>query len=502
MFLIFTLGVISIILALIVTPLVRDCLGKFFLDHPDGDRKQHKKAVPCVGGIAIVLSYAATFAIALALPFTYTYVLHNALSNILQLSLVAAVVFLTGVVDDLLGLNAWQKLIGIGGAAVLAFYAGIRVDIHILHSLPAWPWLGFAITVLWLVGCTNAFNLIDGMDGLAAGVGLVATLTMLIAALTQGNLPLALATMPLAGCLFGFLRYNFNPASVFLGDSGSLLIGFLLGCYGALWSEKSVTLVALTVPLLAVSIPLLDVALSITRRYLRNRPIFKGDRGHIHHKLLDRGLSPKNAVLTIYALCSFVAIFSLLVSATHNQFSGLIVILFCAAAWVGIQHLEYPEFAMAGRMFLKGKFRQIIDVETRLLDFEKSLAHAANIEECWTKVLAGTREFGFQGVRMSLSGRVFEDFGADNDGRVWQLRIPLAESQYVNFFRDFNSELNPLILSAFVGSVERGLKSAVGRLKAKSGTRVADVIRMPAPAPLFYTAGAGGGASRASANGD
>src|SRR6202040_2080438 len=299
--------------------------------------KQHATALPRVGGIAIVLSYAATFAIALALPFSYTSVLHKALPDILRLSLVGAVVFLTGVVDDLIGLKAKQKLIGIVGASMLAFWGGIRVDIHFVHFLPQWPWLGFAITGLWLVGCTNAFNLLHGMDGLAAGVGLVAAITMLVAALTQGNLPLALASMPLVGCLLGFLRYNFNPASVFLGDSGSLLIGFLMGCFGALWSEKSVTLVAMTVPLLAVSIPLLDVGLSIFRRFLRDRPIFKGDRGHIHHKLLDRGLSPKRAVLTIYVICSVGAIGSLLVSATHNQFSGLIVILFCGAAWIGIQ---------------------------------------------------------------------------------------------------------------------------------------------------------------------
>ena len=503
MFLILTLGGIAVVLALILTPLVRDHIGKLgFLDHPDGDRKKHALPVPRVGGIAIVISYVGTFAIALALPFSYTFILHRALPNILQLSLVAAVVFLTGVLDDLMGLNAWQKLMGIGGAAVLAFWAGIRVDIHLLHSLPAWPWLGFAITVIWLVGCTNAFNLIDGMDGLAAGVGLVATLTMLIAAFTQGNLPLALATMPLAGCLIGFLRYNFNPASVFLGDSGSLLIGFLLGCYGALWSEKSVTLVALTVPLLSVSIPLLDVALSIARRFLRDRPIFKGDRGHIHHKLLDRGLTPKRAVLTIYGVCGFVAILSLLVSATHNQFSGLIVILFCGAAWIGIQHLEYPEFAMAGRMFLKGKFRQIIDVETRLLDFERELSQVSDLEECWSRVLAGTREFGFQGVRMSIYGTVFEDLGIRNGHALWQLRIPLPGSQYVNFFRDFKTEINPMVLSAFVSAVERGLSNVVGRgLKPRAG-RGAEVIRMPAASHLVYAAGAGSGKSRSSSAGD
>src|SRR5580698_9487411 len=323
MFLILTLGALSVLLALILTPIVRDGVGKFgFLDHPDGVRKKHATAVPRVGGIAIVLAYVTTFAIAFALPFSYSYVLHRALPSILHLALAGSVIFVTGVLDDRLRLSAWMKLIGITGGAVLAYAAGIRVDIHILHSLPAWPGLGFALTVVWLIGCTNAFNLIDGMDGLAAGVGLVATVTMLIAALTQGNLPLALATMPLAGCLLGFLRYNFNRASDFLRDSDSLLIGFLLGCFGDLWSEKSVTLVALTAPLLALSITLLDVLLSISRRYLRNRPIFQADRGHIHHKLLDLGLSPRSAVLTMYGICAVVAILSI-ASVLHNQLGGL-----------------------------------------------------------------------------------------------------------------------------------------------------------------------------------
>src|SRR5580658_9598057 len=186
MFLIFTLGALSVLLALALTPIVRDVIGKFgFLDHPDGVRKKHATAVPRVGGIAIVLAYVATFAIAFVLPFSYSYVLHRALPSILHLVLAGSVVFLTGLLDDRLRLSAWKKLVGITGAAVLAYTAGIRVDIHILHSLPAWPGLEFALTVIWLIGCTNAFNLIDGMDGLAAGVGLVATVTLSIAALTQ-----------------------------------------------------------------------------------------------------------------------------------------------------------------------------------------------------------------------------------------------------------------------------------------------------------------------------
>jgi UDP-GlcNAc:undecaprenyl-phosphate GlcNAc-1-phosphate transferase len=485
LFLILTLGALAVVLALVLTPLVRDHVGKWgFLDHPDGVRKKHAGPVPRVGGIAIVLSYLITFAIALALPFTYTEHLHRSLPEILPLTLVGSVVFMTGVLDDLIGLAAWQKLMGIVGASVLAYFAGIRVDVHLMHGLPTWPWLGFAITVLWLVGCTNAFNLIDGMDGLAAGVGLVAAVTMLVAALTQSNLPLALATMPLAGCLLGFLRYNFNGASVFLGDSGSLLIGFMLGCYGALWSEKSVTLVALTVPLLAVSIPLIDVVLSILRRFLRNRPIFQADRGHIHHRLLDLGLSPKNAVLTIYGVCGVVAVLSLLASALHNQFSGLIVIVFGGAVWIGIRQLDYTEFASASRMFLGGKFRQIIDVEARMVDFETSLAKATSVEECWDRIRTGSEDFGFNEVRMCLSGRVFEDSSLGPAKPRWQLRIPLPNSQYVNFSRDFDADMNPLVLSAFVEAVQRGLE-------ARSMSPAAEVIRMPAVA--YRTTAAAGG---------
>ncbi len=490
MFLILTLGSLSVLLALLLTPVVRDSIGKAFLDHPDGVRKKQTSAIPRVGGIAIVLSYVATFAIALILPFSYTRILHDSLPSILQLALVGAVVFATGVLDDLIGLSAWQKLMGIFGACGMAYWAGIRVDIHLFGFLPAWPWLGFVITVIWLAGCTNAFNLIDGMDGLAAGIGLVATLTILVAALTHGNLPLAMATMPLAGCLLGFLCYNFNPASVYLGDSGSLLVGFMLGCYGALWSEKSVTLVAVIIPLLAVSVPLLDVLLSIARRFLRNRPIFQPDRGHIHHKLLDRGFSTKGAVLTIYAICGAVAGVSLLVSAVHNRFSGLIAALFCGAAWLGVRHLEYVEFTMAGRMFLGGKFRKIIDAEARVIDFESRLSKAGDIDECWSHIRSGTTEFGFQGARMSMHGVVYEDFEARSSSRLWQLRIPLAGGHYVNFFRDFGSEMNPLILNAFVSSVERGLNAWVAAQEM-------EVARMPVgEEDLFYAASVGSSAKK------
>ena len=484
MYLVLALGCTSFLLSLILTPFIRDRVGHLgFLDHPDGVRKKHSGPVPRVGGMAIALSYAATFAIALLLPSNDAHILHAALPGIVKLTLVAFVVFLTGTVDDLVGLTAWKKLAGTGTAAVLAYFAGIRVDLHLFPAVSAHPLLVFAITVAWLVGCTNAFNLIDGMDGLASGVGLFASVTVLVAALTMHNFPLALATIPLVGCLLGFLRYNFNPASVFLGDSGSLLIGFLLACYGTIWSHKSVTLLAMLAPLLTVSVPLVDVTLSIIRRFLCKRPIFQADRGHIHHKLLDRGFTPRGAVLAVYGVCCLAAVLSLLMSAFQDQFSGLIVVLICVPFWLGIQYLGYREFANAGRILFKGEFRRIIDAETRLEHFESALSKAGNVNECWTRILEGSRDFGFRGVRMSVAGMVFEESSGWTNRPVWQLRIPLADSQYINFVRDFDAHLDPLILSAFVNSVERGVKRTIAVYEP-------EVERIKAPAQLVYAASA------------
>ena len=161
-------------------------------------------------------------------------------------------------------------------------------------------------------------------------MGLFATITVLISALMTQSLQLALVTVPLVGALLGFLRYNFDPASVFLGGiAGSLLIGFLLGCYAILWSHKSATILGMTAPLMAMSIPLLDVGLSIVRRFLRHQPIFGADRGHIHHKLLDRGLTPRRAAILLYLASGLAAAFSLLQSeVSPNEFQGLIIVLF------------------------------------------------------------------------------------------------------------------------------------------------------------------------------
>lgn len=198
MYLILGLGFVAFVLSLILTPLIRDSFVKMgIVDHPDGGRKRHASPIPRVGGIAIALSYVIAFAVILLLPFNYDAEVSKAMPSVWKLFCAAGLVFATGLFDDLVGYFPWQKLAGQLWAAMIAYFAGVRIEI-----LPHHPWNLFwnvPLSILWLVGCTNAFNLIDGLDGLAAGVGLFATVTMLLAAFANHNLPLALVTMPLVG---------------------------------------------------------------------------------------------------------------------------------------------------------------------------------------------------------------------------------------------------------------------------------------------------------------
>ena len=292
MYALLALGTLALVLCLILTPICRAvALRLNVVDQPDNFRKVHTRPIPRIGGIPIAISYV--FSLALVLRFAPQGASLVVQHRDLLWSLFPAVgmIFLIGLTDDLLGMKASHKLALQLVAAIWAVSMGARIPM--LEGHPEINWLIFPLSVLWLVGCTNAFNLIDGMDGLASGVGLFATLTTLLAAVLQNNWGLALATVPLAGCLLAFLRYNFNPASIFLGDSGSLTIGFLLGCFGVIWSQKSATLLGMLAPMMAFALPLFEVLLSIMRRFLRNKPIFQPDRGHIHHLLLGRGLHPR-----------------------------------------------------------------------------------------------------------------------------------------------------------------------------------------------------------------
>ena len=356
------------------------------------------------------------------------------------------------------GLPPTLKLVGQSASAAIAIWAGI--DVASFGGIPLPEWVGVPITLLWLVGCANAFNLIDGVDGLSAGLGFFATLTMLLASLLQDNVALAMATMPLAGALLGFLRYNFNPATVFLGDCGSLLIGFLLGCFGVVWSQKSATVLGMTAPLIALAIPLLDTVLSVVRRFLRGRPIFEGDRRHIHHRLLDRGLTPRKAVLLLYGFAGLGAALSILQSTLHNRFGGLVIVLFCAAAWIGVQHLGYIEFGVARQVFATGAFRRQLSNQLALRTFEDSLAGAGTVEQRWHMVLDACRKFGFSHAEMRLDGAIFaETIIATNGDATWAIQIPLSNGGYLHLRRHFGDSPAPMAVVPFANTLRRSLCS-------------------------------------------
>jgi UDP-GlcNAc:undecaprenyl-phosphate GlcNAc-1-phosphate transferase len=347
----------AFVLSLIATPLVRRVAVRYRLvDSPDLSRKLHARSVPRVGGAAVVISYALALAGFLLLSGDHTQVnMPRALERMGALAPAAILVFLTGLLDDTAGLKAWQKLVLQTLASGWAFAQGF--GIRVLAESPAGVYVSLLLTVGWLVACCNALNLIDGIDGLAAGIGFIASAATLAAALVHHNPGLALLAAPLAGSLLGFLKYNFNPASIFLGDCGSLLVGFLLGCYGILWSQRSATAVGFAAPMIALAVPLLDVVLAIVRRSLGRRSIFEADRGHIHHRLLDRGYTPRRAALLLYAFSGLSAGLALLQDVTHDRFGGLFPVLICAAAWFGLQHMRYFDFGPAVRSLFRGGWK-------------------------------------------------------------------------------------------------------------------------------------------------
>ena len=448
----------AFLVCLVLTPIFRDIFRSYgIVDKPDRRRKVHVYPIPRIGGIPIAIAYVVAL-----YPFSDESRLLSAYLPLAWKMIPAAgLIFIVGLTDDLIGLKPWQKLLGQLGAAGLAYWAGVRVA-GVAGFLPNDAvWWTLPLTLFWLLACTNAFNLVDGLDGLAAGMGLVASLTMLVAALQEPNMQLAYACVPLVGALVAFLCFNFNPATVFLGDSGSMLIGFLLGCYGVVWAQKSATLVGMMVPLLAVSIPLLDVSLTFLRRFLRNQPIFSADRGHIHHRLLDRGLAPSRAVLVLYLVCAAAAAFALLLTHPYaGRFYGPIILVICFVVWVGIRQLRYAEFGLASRLLFGGELQRTLGGQIRLEMLAEKLGEAQSEEDCWQVLAASIDDFGFSAVELSLRGRQWQkSFPRSLDAESWSLEVPLGEQAWLRLARPFDSGVLPMMVTPFLDTVRRALQS-------------------------------------------
>jgi UDP-GlcNAc:undecaprenyl-phosphate GlcNAc-1-phosphate transferase len=284
--------------------------------------------------------------------------------------------------------------------------------------------------------------------------------------------------VPLAGALIGFLFFNFNPATVYLGDSGSLLIGFLLGSCAVLWSEKAVTILGMTAPLMGLAVPLLDTVISVVRRYLRSKPLFTADYGHIHHRLLARGFSPRRVVFIIYGVAAIGASLSILESTYHQRYGVAVAIAFVLAVVTGIRYLNYAEFEKARRVLFSGNFRRILNAEMTLLTLREELAAASNADECWRVIRQTLPQFSFAGVELHLNGQTYSQISSCKPCiHSWTVRIELSDTEYINFLRD--SSESPCPISA-------DIIDAIGAILAAKAEELRQVVSVSSSDVKLY----------------
>lgn len=293
-------------LTLLAIPKVRQLAFKAgALDKPDA-RKIHSTPMPLWGGLGVSLSATIAFLVAL-FGFSGLTLSPRQSDGVVAVVICSLLIVVVGMIDDRFGMAAKVKLMAQIGLALILIGAGVRIDFFSLPTMDGVvylnEWQCIGLSLLWIVGVTNAVNLLDGLDGLVSGVACgSATILAVVAALNGQWLPV-LAMAALAGAALGFLRFNFNPATIFMGDTGSLFLGLMFASWSLLGYLKTTATVTLTVPILLVmAVPLLDTSYAILRRGLARQPIFKPDKGHLHHRLLSTGMSQKQAVVTIYAI--------------------------------------------------------------------------------------------------------------------------------------------------------------------------------------------------------
>lgn len=345
---------LALLSAFALTRFVRDfATVRGWVAVPTHERHLHSSPLPRLGGVAIFLSFASCMAVVAVWSVRHPVFLSPAfLRAMATIVAPAALVFALGVYDDLRPVGPYVKFTVQGIAAAMLYAGGLRiVNIPVLFGNRPLPWyVGLVFTVAWVLAITNAFNLIDGLDGLAAGSALFSTMVAFVVAVFHGPLLVELMTIALAGAILGFLRFNFNPATIFLGDSGSLFIGFLLSALALHGAQKAPTIVAVAIPIVSFGLPILETVLSIIRRLISGRPVFTADREHIHHKLLQHGLTHRQVVILLYGVSAVFAMLSLFLLWPTGSSLGLVLAVLGIGIWIGVQHLGYLEFGELARV--------------------------------------------------------------------------------------------------------------------------------------------------------
>ena len=330
---------LAAVVSLAATPLVKALSVKVgAVDVPKDGRRMHDHPIPRMGGLAIFFGFLT--AMLLFVP------LDGAKQGML---LGAVIIVVLGIFDDIYALPAKPKFLVQVIAALIAVMAGNRIDVlsnpNIFSPDPVWilGWLAYPVTVVWIVAVTNAVNLIDGLDGLACGVSTISAMSMLVIALLRVNeLDVAVMMSALAGACIGFLPYNFNPAKIFMGDTGSTFLGFVMATVSVNGMFKQYTIISFVVPFLVLGLPIFDVCFAVVRRVSHGQSPMTPDRGHVHHRLIDMGFSQKQAVGVLYVISAILGL-SAVVLAVTNALKAMVFLLAMGAA-----------AAIAWRVFLAG----------------------------------------------------------------------------------------------------------------------------------------------------
>jgi len=296
------------------TPLVRKLAFKVgAVDIPKDDRRVHKEPMPLIGGLAIFIAVVIVTLVFLPLD-----------REIISILLGASFIVVAGIIDDLRELKPKTKFTLQIIAGLILILGGIKVEFvtnpfAINSSLLHLSWLSIPITLFWVVGITNTLNFIDGLDGLSAGVAMISSLSLMVVAGKFGYTSVIVLSATVAGACLGFLPFNFNPAKIFMGDTGALFLGFMLAAISIEGVMKSVATIAIVAPILILSVPIFDTTFAIFRRLLNGQSIAAADKGHLHHRLLNRGFSQKKSVLILYGISAIFGLFAVLVSNANSR---------------------------------------------------------------------------------------------------------------------------------------------------------------------------------------
>lgn len=332
----FFIAVLATLISFISTPIVRKLaiiLG--VVDIPKDNRRVHKKPIPKLGGLAIYFSFVI-------MVFAKSGPINKSEMGIL---IGATIIVIGGLIDDKYIIKPWQKLsfqviaafVLIGTNTMISIITNPVSDTNPFISIN--PIFAIPLTLIWVIGITNAFNLIDGLDGLSAGLGFIACVTMTAASYLSGKVEFEVITLTiiLAAAILGFLPYNFNPASIFMGDTGAQLIGFLLAAISMKGAIKSASAIVLAVPILALGLPIYDTLFAIIRRKVNGRPIAEADKGHLHHRLLNMGLSQRQVVIIMYLINAILGMIAIIVMQLTNRRAymvlAVVVIVIVFLAW-------------------------------------------------------------------------------------------------------------------------------------------------------------------------